>query len=206
MGSDKAESNLDGRTLLERAIECARATRFPIVVAHRGRPLDRLPPEIDRCTDGPGLGPIAGVLGAASRWPRSDWLVLACDLPLLTSALLLRLCELAARYPQAAAVVPETDGRLHPLSAWYAPPMIERFRQAASNGIFGLNQVLAARPRVLSEGDLVGQASGIDPVLRADAARLDWDDQDLRVELLNCNRPEDLQRASTILRDRRGPS
>ena len=207
MGTDKAKLQVGGQTLLERALNCARATDLPIVIAGRSRPLeDVVPPSVVRCDDGPGEGPVAGLLGAASRWPQTDWLVLACDLPLLSPALLLRLRELAVRHSDAAAVVPDSGGRLHPLSAWYSPAIIECFRQAAGAGTFGLNAVLAAAPRLVPDGPSAEMEPGVAAVLRADAAQLGWRKEDLCLELLNCNRPEDLERAGTFLERRRGLS
>ena len=199
MGTDKARSRIGGQTLLGRALDCAKGTGLETAVAGRDRPGVELPEGIERCPDGAGEGPVAGILGAASRWPRASWLVIACDLPLLTADLLHGLIALARRHPRSVAVVPEVGGRIHPLCAWYSPPMIDRFRAAVATGTFGLTEVLATRPDART-GD------GSDAVLRADAGLLGWSDRRLREELLNCNRPEDLELARRIARDRRSTS
>ena len=196
MGADKADVRLGGRTLLERACACAGGTGYPVVLAGRERLTDGLPPGIEHCADGPGEGPVAGLLGGASRWPGASWVLIACDLPLLTPELLLRLTELANSHPAACAVVPRAAGRLHPLSAWYGPPMIDRLRRHARAGRFGLTEALGSRPSVDAS------ATGEDPVLFAGAGLLRRSRAELADELLNCNRPEDLLRAREILHRR----
>lgn len=196
MGVDKATLALAGQSLLGRAVACAQRVGGAIVIAGPEGLAERLPAGVERCADGPGHGPVAGLLGAASQWPRANWLVLACDLPLVTPGLLQRLRELARERPGSVAVVPQTDGRIQPLCAWYAPPMIARFQRAVKVGDFSLARLLATHPEGLRHG----------PVLFADAARLGWTDEALREELFNCNQPDDLVHARAVLKRRRRSS
>ena len=65
----------------------------------------------------PGCGPMAGVHAALLHTARSLVLVLACDLPAVTTQLLRRIIECAEGFD---AVVPMTsDGLLHPVCALY---------------------------------------------------------------------------------------
>lgn len=199
MGVDKTALTLEGQSLLERSVEVARRLAHPVCVADRdGR--SELPEDVERCDDGPGAGPVAGLLGAAARHPGANWLVLACDLPLVTAGLLRRLVELASLHPNAAAVVPEVEGRVHPLCASYAPSMIERLRSGVAHGEFSLSAALAARPRLVRSTNDDPRA---DPVLFASAADLGRPEAQLRDELLNCNAPDDLERARLLLQRRR---
>lgn len=71
----------------------------------------------------PGLGPLSG-LHTALAWARelglSGTLCVACDLPLLPSALLRRIAEQGEHTPETV-IAPQSDGPLglEPLCAWY---------------------------------------------------------------------------------------
>lgn len=77
--------------------------------------------DLERLPDPPGIaGPMAG-LAAALRWaPRAAWLLVACDLPLLSGAAAAWLLE--QRAPGRRAVLPTgPSGRVEPLVAVYEP-------------------------------------------------------------------------------------
>ena len=67
------------------------------------------------------LGPIAGIMAAQEEFPDVAWLVLACDLPFLSDAVLERL--LAERDPSALATAYRSaqDGLPEPLCAIWEP-------------------------------------------------------------------------------------
>ncbi len=65
----------------------------------------------------PGQGPLAGLHAAMSHTRRPLLLLLACDLPRVSSGLLSHIVELSVGFD---AVIPRTsDGRIHPLCAVY---------------------------------------------------------------------------------------
>ena len=117
MGRDKAFLEHGGKTLLARQLETVAALR-PAEILVSGRP------DTDYSHLGypvlldvqPGCGPMGG-LERALALARSEWvLVLAVDLPGMTSAFLGRLLALS---DTGSGVVPETSRGLEPLAGFY---------------------------------------------------------------------------------------
>lgn len=109
----------EGRTWLERTLAILHPMVDGLVVAGGGR----LPPSLEgtpRLLDLPGVaGPMTGIL-AAMRWqPLVSWLVVACDMPLISEEAARWL--LAGRRAGCWGRVPIAAGndRLEPLFAWY---------------------------------------------------------------------------------------
>lgn len=123
MQRDKAALEYHGRTQLEWAYELVAphcVTTFVSV-----RPDQRDEPTraqfaqiVDRQ---PGVGPLAGISAALSEHPKAAWLVVACDLPFVTSHTLRTLIE--ARDPDriATAFRNSHDGLPEPLCAIWEP-------------------------------------------------------------------------------------
>jgi molybdenum cofactor guanylyltransferase len=117
MGRDKALLPIEGSLLVERTAERVRAAAGSVTLigapgryAHLG-----LPVVADLAG---GCGPIGG-LHTALKTGRADWnLVVACDMPSLTTAFLSELLA-AAKQLGCTCLVPETDSGLHPLCAVY---------------------------------------------------------------------------------------
>lgn len=82
----------------------------------------------------PGIGPIAGIAAALSEHPQAAWLVLACDLPFLTSSLLRHLT--AHRDPRRSVTAYRSshDGLPEPLCAIWEPGVREALRDFMSAG------------------------------------------------------------------------
>lgn len=122
LGRDKAALDVGGRTLLARTADLA--SRFCPLVAVSGR--DPAPYGVHAPwfpDEMPGIGPIAGVITALSRF-RTACLVLSCDLPFLDQATLERLMEAwRTRPPQAVITTFEQDwtGHIESLVAIYEP-------------------------------------------------------------------------------------
>ncbi len=103
-GRPKTDIVIDSERLLDRTIRVARQALGvePLVIGDDSRP---------------GNGPLGGIETALLRVD-GPVLVLACDMPLLTEALLRRLAE---RPGDVDVVVPRANGRLHPLCARWSP-------------------------------------------------------------------------------------
>ncbi|MBE7490289.1 MAG: NTP transferase domain-containing protein [Planctomycetes bacterium] len=89
MGGEKALRSLRGRSLLQIALDTARAVCDELVVATGTREF-ALPPGVMAAPDAPehlGAGPLAGVAAGLAAASRPRVLVLACDLPHVTPAL-----------------------------------------------------------------------------------------------------------------------
>lgn len=171
MGRDKALLPWGGVTLVAHAAERLAAVTAEVLLADAGR--GYLPAPFVSVPDGPGAGPVAGLLGAAQQRPGCHLLVLACDLPHVPAALLARLVAAADGSDLA---LPRTTHGLEPLCAVYAPRALERLAARVAAGQLDL-QSLAGEP------DLVVRVLGGEELAC-----------DLDAALLNVNRPADLPR------------
>lgn len=137
MGRDKAALAVDGETLAARAARRLLGVCTRVAVADGGR---GLVPGLPSLRDAPGPGPAAGILGAALAWPGYPLLVLACDLPRVSEALLR---ELASRAQGGETdesgdpdwVVPRWERGLEPLCALYRPAALAALAAAVERGV-----------------------------------------------------------------------
>lgn len=139
MGRDKALLDLDGTSLLERAVATVSALGAPVVLA--AGPADRYAElGLERVLDrAPGVGPLAGLAAvlerAASTTRERDGLacVLACDMPRARTEVLERLLARAEERGADACLL-ETDGGVEPLFAVYRLTCLEPVRRALQAG------------------------------------------------------------------------
>jgi molybdopterin-guanine dinucleotide biosynthesis protein A len=115
MGRPKAALEFDGEPLLAHLSRRLHSIAAEvIVVAAPGQELPDVGPRVD--DEMPGAGPLAGI-AAGMRRMSTEWaFACSCDAPFLPTVLPLLLLEKAG---DAEVVVPERDGRLHPLQALY---------------------------------------------------------------------------------------
>jgi len=152
LGRDKAAVDHGGRTLLARSVELARRFCLQVYVSVRDSKasatcglddcdLNWLPDETA------GQGPIGGIATGLKRL-KSPLLVLPCDLPLLSAALVERLVTARKHRPAMAVVTafsqPVTS-YLEPLVAVYEPEALELLRMACSRGVFALRAAIPAQ-------------------------------------------------------------
>ena len=118
-GADKAAIELDGVTLLERAL-AATATASEVVVV--GPPVPTSRPVLWTVEDPPGGGPAAGVLAALDRFPVPPDLVavLAVDMPRVRAGTLRRLtATVEGDACLDGALLVDAGGSRQPLAAVY---------------------------------------------------------------------------------------
>jgi molybdopterin-guanine dinucleotide biosynthesis protein A len=144
MGRDKAALAVDGETLAARAARRLLGVCPRVAIADGGR---GLVPGLPCLPDAPGAGPAAGILGAARDLPGHPLLVLACDLPRVSEALLRELVGClpvaeggeAGDTPDAGTdpdwVVPRWERGLEPLCALYRPAALAALAAAVERGI-----------------------------------------------------------------------
>ncbi len=173
-GVDKAGLVLAGRTLLDRVLSAAAGVAGRLVVVGPPRPvgIDRAVIFVQEAT--PGGGPVPAVAAAADALGGAAVaLVLAVDLPLLTTADLARLVDtlVAAGPGVGAAAATDPSGRPNPLLAAYRPSVLR-----AADGFPG-------RPAwsLLPDRDRIAVVD-LGPVAT-----------------LNVNTPDDLARAAALL-------
>ncbi len=117
MGRDKAGTTIEGVPLWQRQCATLRAVKphalwiaGPLGGPYAGAGVEIVP------DDAPGLGPLGGVVTALRRM-QSEWLlVLAIDLPAMTSEFLL---DLLSACEQGRGIVPAIDGWFEALAAVY---------------------------------------------------------------------------------------
>ena len=116
MGRDKALLAIGGHTFIEAVAGAARPLAASIRVVGREADAGGFPSVADLR---PGLGPLAGIETALSHAASPSALVLACDIPLVSTALLELLATEAAAAPGSIVVPEDADGRLAPLCGVY---------------------------------------------------------------------------------------
>jgi molybdenum cofactor guanylyltransferase len=144
MGTDKALLVFEGKTLLERTMECARSFTVDVGIvgsAARFGSYGRVVEDIFK-----DCGPLGGI-HAALRSSRTDLnLMLAVDLPGLTAEFLRFLVSVAAKEHLAQAVVPEYEGRSQPLCAVYRREFADAAEDALKLGHFRIDSLFATVP------------------------------------------------------------
>jgi molybdopterin-guanine dinucleotide biosynthesis protein A len=112
--------------------------------------------------DPPGIGPLGGLCALLRRAEGGVAIVVACDMPFVTTDLVARLLDA----PAAAAVAPRLDGRWEPMLARYdahaALPIALRRARDRETSLQGLLDELGAEPLPLLAGE--------------ERALVDWDE------------------------------
>jgi len=158
MGVDKAFLELDGRTLLQRALRLASSVSDDVrIVGPREKfaTYDRVME--DRYE---GRGPLAGIHAALAESEAALNLMLAVDLPFV-DPVFLKLLVKSARESGAVVTVPRVGGGYQPLCAVYT----REFAAIAENALMqGHNKIDAlfqqTRVREITEADIAGFAFG----------------------------------------------
>ena len=114
-GTDKGALRVAGRTILDRQLAALTPVSDDIMLV--GHPAPAHDPRLRIVADrSPGLGPLAGLEAALEAAREPVLILLACDLPFVTTDLLTYLVSLA---DGVDAVVPRDDRGYHPLCAVY---------------------------------------------------------------------------------------
>src|SRR5512146_1555449 len=131
MGTDKALLQLEGTTLLERALQLAHTVAPLVRIVGQREKFASYGPVVEDVY--PGRGPLGGIHAALTASATELNLILAVDTPFLTTALLEYILD-QARAAGALVTVPRVGGRLHPLCAVYRRAFAARARQALEDG------------------------------------------------------------------------
>jgi molybdenum cofactor guanylyltransferase len=123
MHRDKAALRYQGRSQLERAFEMAGRHVSKVFVSVRAdQTADPTRAQRPMLVDSvAGTGPIVGIRSALAAYPRTAWLVLACDLPFLSDAALSQLLRERDAASLATAYRSAHDGLPEPLCAVWEP-------------------------------------------------------------------------------------
>ena len=178
LGADKALLKFGERTLLEIVVERLSRLTGDVVVAcgagtRAGWPGADARTVTDRVA---GRGPLAGVDAGLRAIAAEAAIVVACDMPFLNAALLSHMVDCLAGHE---VVVPEIDGRLHPLHGVYSKRCLPAVETMLQRGASMRDLLAAVDTKAMSEDEL----RAIDP----DA-----------LSCFNLNSPADLERARTL--------
>jgi molybdenum cofactor guanylyltransferase len=141
MGRDKALLPIDGATMIERIAAQVRAAAGNVTLigspekyGHLG--FQVVADEIEKC------GPLGG-LYTALRLGKADWNVLvACDMPYITTAFLTELLE-AAEASDADCMVPQINGKTDPLCAIYHRRLLTITESAIHRKLFKMQDFVS---------------------------------------------------------------
>jgi molybdenum cofactor guanylyltransferase len=122
MQRDKAALKYRGRTQLDRTFELAsRHTANVFVSVRADQTSDPTRSQHPMIVDSVGTGPIAGIRSAFAAHPQAAWLVLACDLPFISDAVVELLRRERDSSAFATAYKSAHDGLPEPLCAIWEP-------------------------------------------------------------------------------------
>lgn len=174
MGSDKAFLELNGRTLLARALELAKSAAALVTIVGDSAKFAAFGPAVADVY--PDHGPLSGIHSALVHSRTELNLIIAVDLPFLETGLLNYLHS-QAESADALVTVPFIEGRYQPLCAVYRKQFAATAEAALKEGRNKIDALFAKIPvHVIDESKL--QAEGF----RSSAFR-------------NVNNPEEWQEA-----------
>lgn len=165
MGRDKALLEIDGETLVARAVGSLKEVCAEVAIAGGGAELARFARVVPDVA--PGCGPLGGIVSALAETPFQWNLFLAVDVPFVPKEVWRRLLG-QAENSGAAAVMARVGEQVHPLCAAYSRRALRVLRE----------ELDAGRWKV---ADAVGAAGFID-----------YADFDVPEWFRNVNTPEDL--------------
>lgn len=175
-GRDKSRLLVGGRTILDRQIEALTpcVSRIMLVGArHDGVSDPRVVPVDDRVGNRGPLGGLDAALQAAS----GPVLLLACDMPFVTTALL---AGLFAKLDDMDVVVPRTEHGYHPLCAVFAPQCRGPVRARLDAGQLRMRDLLTDLRVRTVEGDALAQFGEVHRLLANVNSQTDLDALELQ--------------------------
>lgn len=173
-GRDKGLLTIDGRTVIERQLDALRgvAERVFIVANHDGKYEWLGVPVVPDVVA--GAGSLGGILTALTTAGEERVLVLACDMPFVTTPFLRHVLQAGQ---EADVALPRSADGPHPLCACYAQTCAEPIRGRIEAGALRVQDMLAAM--------------GVREISGTELSAFDPDG----LLLLNVNTPDDYARA-----------
>ena len=182
MGGNKALLRIDGKTVIENIAETLEKTVTDIIIVtnkFEDYQFLGLPMVEDRWKE---MGPLAGIHAGLSASSTDKNLVVACDMPFISSELGDILLGLLETFD---AAVPNIAGQLHPLFAAYRKDIQEEINQAIQKQELRIRQFYKKiHTKIVTEDDLT---------------KLQFDYQDHY--LFNMNYPEEFEKALKLAAD-----
>jgi molybdopterin-guanine dinucleotide biosynthesis protein A len=153
MGADKAFLEWHGNTLLTRALNLVRSATREVRIVGSPEKFVHFAPVVEDAF--PECGPLGGIHAALQASRKEFNLILAVDMPFVSSEFLQYLIGRARSASEAMAVVPRADGRLQPLCAIYRPKFASAAEKALRSGQNRIDLLFNMVPtRVIEEKEL----------------------------------------------------
>jgi molybdopterin-guanine dinucleotide biosynthesis protein A len=154
MGTDKAQLVVNGETLAARSARVLASVCDPVVEVGTGA--SGLPAVQEEPA---GAGPLVALLaGVGALGTPKSVILLACDLPNVTTALLRLLVE----WPGSGTVIPVVDGRFQYACARYGAGALDEALAVVRSGGSSLKQLGDADCEYVSESDWGAIATALD--------------------------------------------
>jgi molybdopterin-guanine dinucleotide biosynthesis protein A len=142
MGADKAFVMLEGRTLLERALELARSITPDVRIVGDSAKFATFAPVVEDIF--PNCGPLGGIHAALGSSPNELNLILAVDVPFVSAALLQYLIACARQSASATVTVAHSGGKWQPLCAVYRSNFADAAERSLRAGHYKIDKLFAA--------------------------------------------------------------
>lgn len=151
-GRPKGLLEHEGSTLLTRLARSFESVGIETVLV--GRRSEYLSSALETIDDEPpGIGPLGGVCALLRRAGDGVAVVVACDMPFLTSELLARLLDAADAPARAPRIAGEWEPMLARYNAPLALPVAARRAREGKTSLQGLLDELRAEPFALAPGE-----------------------------------------------------
>lgn len=155
MGRDKAFVEFNGRTLLTRALDLARCVAANVRIVGDPSKFAAFDAVVEDIF--PGCGPLGGIHAALRASSAELNLIIAVDIPFLSTDLLCYLVERARNSP-TAVTVPRFGRGLQPLCAIYRRAFAESAERALTQGHYKIDALFTGEStQVIGEDDLKGK-------------------------------------------------
>jgi molybdenum cofactor guanylyltransferase len=152
MGTDKAFVELEGRPLLSRALDIARSVTLNVNTVGDPRKFATYATVVEDIF--PNCGPLGGIHAALSSSSTELNLILAVDVPFVSTALLEYLLE-HARMSPAVVTVAQTGRGYQPLSAIYRRQFADMAEKALREGRYKIDSLFpSTNTQVITEEEL----------------------------------------------------
>jgi len=153
MGADKAFVVLDGRTLLARALDLARSVTSDVRIVGDPTKFAPFAPVVEDIFR--DCGPLGGIHAALRASPAELNLILAVDVPFVSTALLQYLVGRARDAASATVTVAQANGRWQPLCAVYRRVFADTAEHALHARRYKIDALFdATGTKLITEGEL----------------------------------------------------
>lgn len=140
MGEPKGLKMLNGKPMIEHMIEkCSKLAQKVAIVGHPLMYKDLKLKVIGDLPQFSSLGPVSGIMAALDDSDTMMNLVIGCDLPLVTTEILMRLMVEAEDFD---AVIPVYNGKLEPLCALYHKRIFQPLDLIVQSGSLKISQIM----------------------------------------------------------------